>query len=106
MRVRRIENLSARIPYLRLSSPSPREEAILADIRDIHASISDPRLVIRGAVGRAEIWSDSARLDLPRITVGASQVRVSGPIAWPDTIRSNLPPQTLHTSLAALRTPF
>ncbi|MBI4500421.1 MAG: translocation/assembly module TamB domain-containing protein, partial [Gemmatimonadetes bacterium] len=103
-RLRRIENFSARLSYVRLSSPFPREDAILADIRDLRARLSDPRLVIRGAAGRAQVWSDSARLDLPRLVLGTSQAKVGGTVGWPaDTLMFNLALETRDAALDDVR---
>lgn len=81
---RRIEDLNARLPYLRLVSPIPGEEAIRADLGHLAAKISDPELDIRGMRGFVELRGDSLHLELSELRLPNSQVRLRGEIKWPD----------------------
>lgn len=84
LRVRRIEDVSARLPYLRLSSPSPGENAILIQVGDLTARISDPGIAVGGARGRVILWSDSLLLALDRLRVRESRGALRGVVAWKD----------------------
>ena len=56
----------ARLPYVRVSSPFPGEEAIRLEIAELRAVASDPALDVHDASGVVEIRGDTVRLDLER----------------------------------------
>ncbi len=98
--IRRIQGLSARGPYLRVSSPFPGEKGIRADIATLKTRVTDPRLIIRDGAGRLELGGDTVKLDFPSLTVGSSHASLQGMLSWPnDTILTDL---TVHTRDAVL----
>lgn len=81
-RLRRIDHLNARLPYLRLASPFEDEEAIRVDIERLSARISDPELDVRGVRGTAEFLGDSVNLELSEVVLPDSRVRLRGAVTW------------------------
>jgi translocation and assembly module TamB len=102
--IRRVENLNARLSYLRVSSPFPGENPIFANIDELRARVSDPNMVIREGKGRIEQAGDSLNLDFTRLVLGSSTARISGSLAWPtDTIVFNLAIATRSALLDDIR---
>ncbi len=91
LRVRRIEDLDARLSYLRLSSPLPAERAIRVDVADLRGRVSDPVLDIRGLRGTVELDGRVARLDLAEARLPHSHTTLKGSLSWPhDTLLMDL----------------
>ena len=104
LRVRRVEDLSARLSYLRITSPLPREHGIRADVSDLQARVSDPSLVLRGVRGRVDLDGDSLKLDLPRAGLAHSQATVRGVLSWPGgPLRFDLAVETRNGSVDDIR---
>jgi translocation and assembly module TamB len=102
--IRRVENLNAQISYLRISSPFPGENPILADIDELRGRVSDPNMVIREGQGRIEQAGDSLNMDFSRIVLGSSTAKLSGSLAWPkDTLLFNLAIATREALLDDIR---
>ena len=88
---RRFEEIDARLPSLRLSSPLPSQHAMRVEISALSVRSSDPALDIKGARGSFELEGDSIELNLPEITLPSSVAALEGRISWPrDTIEFDL----------------
>ncbi|HXF95102.1 MAG TPA: translocation/assembly module TamB domain-containing protein [Gemmatimonadales bacterium] len=84
-RVRRFERLDARLATLRLSSP--RERGILAEVRHLAVTATDPAFALSDLRGRLLIHGDSITLDLDRVGMAGSSLRARGSVRWPkDTL--------------------
>ncbi|GBD31560.1 hypothetical protein HRbin33_00519 [bacterium HR33] len=79
-----IDNLTARLPYVRLSSPLPRERSIRFEVADLAAAISEPAVEVRDLEGVVDFWGDSLTLALDRLVLPHSEGRVTGSISWPE----------------------
>ncbi len=82
-RVRRIEELNAFFPYVRLLSPVPGEDPITIDIASLAAVVNDPGFQLVGASGSAEVWSDSVTFDLDAVALPETEGQASGTLFWP-----------------------
>ena len=103
-RIRRFRNLSASLPYLRLSSPFAGENPILLEIEQLRARVTDPAMVIRDARGRAEIEGDSITVNLPRFLLATSKASLRGVFSWPrDTLMFNIVAETRDALLDDIR---
>jgi translocation and assembly module TamB len=80
--VRRVEHLFARLPYLRISSPDPAEDAIAAEIVSLAARVSDPAIGIANMRGRIDIYGDSLTVDLPALTLAETEGALRGTVHW------------------------
>jgi translocation and assembly module TamB len=78
MRIRRIDDLYARFPYVRISSPFRGEEAVQIDIARLSAAVSDPKLQIGFARGRVEILGDTIALSMEQVQLPGSRAEVTG----------------------------
>jgi autotransporter translocation and assembly factor TamB len=91
LRERRIEDLKARLLYVRLSSPLLRERPFRFDIAALSAKVSDPAIDLKDARGRVDILGDSLSLDLAPARLANTSARVRGSLRWPaDTLLFNL----------------
>jgi translocation and assembly module TamB len=78
MRVRRVTELRAHLPYIRLSSPLPSEKGIQIDIAALSAAVSDPTLEVVSARGRVSIRGDTVGLELANVELPDSRGEVHG----------------------------
>jgi translocation and assembly module TamB len=84
---RTITGLSARLPYVRLSSPFPGERPLRFEIADLKADVSDPRVTLIGARGTLQAEEDSIKLSLQEARLPSSTLSVAGTVSWPrDTV--------------------
>jgi len=82
-----VEQLNARLPYARLSSPLPGERSLRFEIADLQAKVSKPAVDLRGARGTVEILGDSLALDLEEARLPGTLAPVRGALTWPrDTL--------------------
>lgn len=84
MKVRRITDLDARLPYLRISSPLPLESGIRVDVAALRATVSDPSLSIENARGRITVVGDSIGLELAEVRLPSSRAEVRGILSMTD----------------------
>jgi autotransporter translocation and assembly factor TamB len=77
-RVRRIEGLTATLPYVRIASPLPRDAGMRLEIDKLTVRVSDPRLDVRAARGSVVLRNDSITLDLSDARLPRSAGRVRG----------------------------
>jgi hypothetical protein len=82
MRVRRVENLNARVAYARIASPLPGDRGLQFDIDELSVLMSDPDFDIRNMRGRMEIIGDSVAFDLDELALPGSVARIKGPLMW------------------------
>lgn len=80
-RVRRFEQLQARLASLRISAP--RERGVRIDIIRLATEMSDPRLSLRDAGGSVTIAGDTLEIDLERVGLPGSKFSVRGRVSWP-----------------------
>jgi hypothetical protein len=91
MRVRRITDLYAQFPYVRISSPFPGEDGIQIDVARLSASVSDPMLRIGFARGRVHITGDTIALAMDQVELPGSHAEVNGSLIVEDgDVRPNL----------------
>lgn len=96
-RVRRIEDLDARFPFVRLSSPFPFERAVAVEVAVLAARLSDPELVVTAAQGVASIFADSVTLDLTSLALPSTRAQLAGTLSWPaDTLLLDLRVRAAH----------
>jgi translocation and assembly module TamB len=79
-----IENLTGTLPYVRISSPLPREGSIRFEVAELAATISDPALELKDLEGVLDFWGDSLTFALERLALPRSEGRVRGSIRWPE----------------------
>ena len=82
-RVRRIQELNAVFPYVRLLSPVPGEDPIAIDVASLAATMNDPGFQLVDASGAAEVWHDSVTFDFDAVAFPESEARASGTLFWP-----------------------
>lgn len=82
LRVRRFEGIQALFPYVRLSSPFPREDDVVLLTREFEVTSTDPAVRITDAEGRVSIFGDSLTLALNEVALPASRLELSGSIGW------------------------
>jgi translocation and assembly module TamB len=91
MRIRRVTDLYARLPYVRISSPFRGEEAVQIDVARLSANVSDPKFRISFAQGRVQILGDTIRLAMERVELPRSRAEVNGSFILADgDLRPNL----------------
>jgi len=80
MWIRRFSDLSAELPYVRITSPDPEESGVQFDVASISARISHPAIEVTGARGTVEVRGDSVLLDLAELRLPESHAEVYGAI--------------------------
>jgi translocation and assembly module TamB len=82
LRVRRVEGINGRFPYVRIASPLPGDDAIRIEIERLRAEASDPAVSLAAARGVVEIQGDSIAMDLSRVRLPQSEAGVTGALTW------------------------
>jgi translocation and assembly module TamB len=101
-RLRRFEDLNARLAALRIQAP--RERGVRIDILRLATESSDPRLSIADAVGRVTIDGRTLDADLSRVRFPATQFSAQGTVRWPrDTVLWDLTMRADSATLTDLR---
>ncbi len=83
LQVRRFESLNALLGYLRVSSPLPGEEGILAEVARLRVVGSDPAVTVTNLRGWVRLVGDSLLLDRVSVRFPQSGGRVDGTLYWP-----------------------
>ena len=78
MWVRRFSEVTADLPYVRISSPDPDVKGVRFDVASIAAHISHPALELTGARGTVEIRNDSVLLNIAELNLPDSKAEVYG----------------------------
>lgn len=100
--VRLIEDLTARIPVLTITSPD--RKPLSARIDSLAARLSDPAIDLRALAGRITQGGDSLVFDLDQAALPGTMVRGTGRIDWPrDTILYDFALVSPHVDLVDLR---
>ena len=69
---------AARLPYLRLSSPLPGEDAIHVEVGSAAFTLSDPAMRVADLAGTVDILADSLLLDLTSVRLANSTATIAG----------------------------
>jgi len=75
---RHIAIAHAELPYVRLSSPLPGQNAVRLDVRTLVATVSEPALDIRDLAGRIQVLGDTVMLALSRLALPSTVTTVRG----------------------------
>ena len=100
--IRTIEELNARLPLLRISTPD--RQPVTLELAQLAARISDPRLEIRDLRGKVLTRSDSLLFELEHVELPGSSGQGTGRIDWPnDTLLYHFSFRMPRVALADLR---
>ncbi|UCG86540.1 MAG: translocation/assembly module TamB domain-containing protein [Gemmatimonadota bacterium] len=84
MRVRRVTDLNAHFPYVRLASPLPGQSGIHIWMQRLRANVTDPHVELLNARGRVNIRGDSIGLALSHVDLPNSRAGVEGVLVLDD----------------------